>query len=200
MARRHRNDPRPGDEDFVPFTDAERRAHADALSRSHAGHDCAEQAASLCQAGEYYAILGEHDLAEQMFRDALDIEDAEPGTAQAAYASFLLDRHRHNEAMAMITEVRRLRPQDPDVFSVIGEALAEHGYPQQAARWFTAGLVTHLGRLTDLDIDDLRYDFDTGLLARGRYQARQALGLPQDHIDTLVHELQQANPATADAH
>ncbi|TYC19145.1 hypothetical protein, partial [Micromonospora sp. MP36] len=60
MARRHRNDPRPGDEDFVPFTDAERRAHADALSRSHAGHDCAEQAASLCQAGEYYAILGEH--------------------------------------------------------------------------------------------------------------------------------------------
>ncbi|MGC5054699.1 hypothetical protein ACLQ2S_24975 [Micromonospora sp. DT48] len=200
MARRHRNDPRPGDEDFVPFTDAERRAHADALSVAHAGHDCAEQAASLCQAGEYYAILGDHDLAEQMFRQALPIEDAEPGAPQAAYASFLLDRQRHDEAMAMITEARRLHPEDPDVFIVIGEALAEHGHAQQAARWFTAGLVTHLGHLTDLNLDDLRDDFDTELLARGRYQARQALELPQDHIDALVQELRQDNAATADAH
>lgn len=200
MARRHRNDLRPGDDGFVPVTDAERRAHADALSRSHSGHDCAEQAARLCQAGEYYAILSEHDLAEQTFRDAIAIEEAEPGAAHAAYASFLLDRHRHNEAMAMITEARKLRPQDPDVFTVIGEALAEHGYQQQAARWFTAGLVTHLGRLTDLTIDDLRYDFDTELLARGRCQARQALGLPADHIDTLVRELREVSPSTADAH
>jgi hypothetical protein len=97
----------------------------------HAGHHCAERAASLPQAGEYYAILGEHDLAEQMFRDAVDIEDAEPGSAQAAYASFLLNRHRHDEAL--VTEARRLNRQGPDVFSVIGEALAEHGHPQQAA-------------------------------------------------------------------
>jgi tetratricopeptide (TPR) repeat protein len=200
MARRHRNDPRPGDEDFVPFTDTERRTHADALSRSHAGHHCAEQAANLCQAGEYYAILGEDDLAEQMFRGALDIDDAEPGSAHAAYASFLLDRHRHDEALTMITEVRRLQPQDPDVYSIIGEALAEHGYPQQATRWFTAGLVNQLGHLTDLTLDDLRYDFDTGLLARGRHQTRQALGLPQDHIDALVQELQQIDAATADTH
>jgi tetratricopeptide (TPR) repeat protein len=200
MARRRRNDPRPGDDNFVPLTDRERRAHADALSRSHAGHHCAERAEALCQAGEYYAILGDRDRAEQVFRDALDIEDAEPGTVHASYASFLLDQHRNDEALAMITEARRLRPHDPDVFSVIGEALAEHGYPQQAARWFTAGLATHLGHLTDLTIDDLRYDFDTGLLARGRYQARQALGLPQDHIDALVQELQQINTATADAH
>ncbi|MEV4418016.1 hypothetical protein [Catellatospora sp. NPDC049609] len=200
MARRHRNDPRPGDEDFVPLTDTERRAHADVLSRSHAGHGCAEQAAGLCQAGEYYAIVGEHDLAEQMFRDALDIEDAEPGAPQAAYASFLLDRHRHAEALAMIAEARKLQPDDPDVFLVIGEALAEHDYPQQAARWFTAGLVAHLGQLTDLIIDDLREDFDTEFLSRGRYRACQALNLPEDHIDALVQELQQHNAATADVH
>jgi tetratricopeptide (TPR) repeat protein len=200
VARRHRNNPRPGDEDFVPFTDAERRAHADALSHVHAGHDCADQAMSLCVAGEYYAILGDHGLAEQMFRSALDIHDAEPGSVQAAYASFLLDQDRHDEALTMITEARRLPPQDPEVFGIIGEALAEHGYPQQAIRWFTAGLVTHLGHLTDLTLEDLRYDFDTGVLARGRYRARQSLELPHDHIDTLVQELQQINAATANTH
>jgi Tfp pilus assembly protein PilF len=200
MARRHRTDPRPGDEDFVPLTDTERRAHADALSVAHADHDCADQAASLCQAGEYYAILGEHDRAEQMFRQALPIENAEPGTPHAAYTSFLLDQHRHDEAMALITEARRLHPQDPYVFIAIGEALAEHGYAQQAARWFTAGLVTHLGQLTDLNLDDLRNDSDTGLLARGRYRARQTLELPHDHIDTLVQELRQNSVPTADTH
>jgi len=200
MARRHRNDPRPGDDDFVPLTDAERRAHADALSRSHAGHGCAEQAAGLCQSGEYYAMLGEHDLAEQMFREALDIEDAEPGAPQAAYASFLLDRQRHAEAFAMIAEARKLQPDDPDVFLAIGEALEEHAYPKQAARWFTAGLVARLGHLTDLTIDDLREDFDTEVLSRGRYRARQALNLPQDHIDALVQELDQHNATMAEAH
>jgi tetratricopeptide (TPR) repeat protein len=193
MARRHLN-PQPGDDDFVPLTDAERRAHADALSRAHAGHQCAERADSLCQAGEYYAILGEHQLAEQMFREALDVEDAEPGSVHASYASFLLDQHRHDEALAMIAEARRLHPQDPDVFNMIGEALAEHDYHQQAARWFTAGLVAELGHLTDLTIDDLRYDFDLELLARGRYRARQALDLPPDHIDALVQQLNSSTP------
>jgi Tfp pilus assembly protein PilF len=197
MARKHRNDPRPGDDDFVPLTDAERRAHADALTHAHEGHHCAERADSLCQAGEYYTILGEHQLAEQRFREALDIEDAEPGSVQAFYASFLLDRHRHDEALAIIAEARKLHPEDPDVFSVIGEALAEHGYPQQAARWFTAGLVEQLGQLTDLNLDDLRYDFDLAILARGRYQARQALGLPLDHIDALAQELHQIQAGTS---
>jgi predicted Zn-dependent protease len=160
----------------------------------------ARESASLCQAGEYYSIVGEHHLAEQMFREALDIEDAEPGASQAAYASFLLDRHRHADALAMIAEARKVQPDDPDVFLVIGEALAEYDYPQQAARWFTAGLVAHLGRLTDLTIDDLREDFDAEFLSRGRYRARQALNLPQDHIDALVQELQQHNAATTEAH
>jgi tetratricopeptide (TPR) repeat protein len=200
MARKHRNDPRPGDDDFIPLTDAERRAHADALSRAHEGHHCAERADALCQAAEYYAILGDHELADQTFREALDIEDAEPGSVQAFYASFLLDRHRHDEALAMIAEARKLHPEDPDVFSVIGEALAEHGYPQQAIRWFTAGLVEQLGHLTDLNLDDLRDDFDLAILARGRYQARQALGLPLDHIDALVQELRQIEAASASAH
>src|SRR5947207_3404366 len=113
---------------------------------------------------EYHAILGEHELAEQRFREALDIEDAEPGSAHAFYASFLLDRHRHDEALAMIAAARKRQPEDPDVFAVIGEALAEHGYPKQAAHWFTAGLVEQLGHLVDVDLNDLRHIFDLATL------------------------------------
>lgn len=200
MARKHRNDPRPGDEDFIPFTDAERRAHADALTHTHEGHQCADRAQALCQAAEYYAILGEHELAEQRFREALNIEDAEPGSAHAFYASFLLDRHRYDEALAMIAAARKRRPEDPDVFAVIGEALAEHGYPKQAAHWFTAGLVEQLGHLVDIDLNDLRHNFDLATLARGRYQARQTLGMPPDHIDALAQELHQIDTATAHVH
>ena len=200
MARKHRDDPRPGDEDFIPLTDAERRAHADALTRAHIGHQCAERAEALCQAAEYYAILGEHHLAEQRFREALDIADVEPGSAHAFYASFLLDRHRHDEALAMIAAARKRQPEDPDVFAVIGEALADHGYPKQAAHWFTAGLVEQLGHLTDLNLDDLAQDFDLATLARGRYQARQTLGMPPDHIDVLAQELHQIDTASAPVH
>lgn len=193
MARKHRNGPQPGNDDYVPLTDAQRRAHADALSHAHAGHQCAERAASLCQAGEYYALLGDHNQAEQVFREALDIAAAEPASVHASYAAFLLDQHRHDEALALIAAARRLHPQDPDVFDLIGEALEEHHYFQQAARWFTAGLVAILGHLTDLQIDDLHDDFDITILANGRYRARQALGLPPDHIDNLVQQLRQTS-------
>jgi Tfp pilus assembly protein PilF len=200
MARKHHHEPQPGDADFVPMTHAERRAHADALSRAHEGHQCAERADALCQAAEYYAIIGDHDLADQTFREALDIEDAEPGKVQAFYASFLLDRQRHDEAFAMIAEARKMHPEDPDVFSVIGEAFAEHGYHQQAARWFTAGLVEQLGHLTDLNLDDLPHHFDLEILARGRYRARQALNLATDHIDILVQELREIGATAASTH
>jgi tetratricopeptide (TPR) repeat protein len=200
MARKHHKGPAPGHPDFVPLTDAQRRAHADALATSHEGHDCDLRAENLCQAAEYYAMLDEHQRAEQLFREALDIEEAEPGSVHAFYASFLLDQGRDNQALEVITQARRLNPEDPDVFNVIGDALLAHDYPQQAARWFTAGLVAQLGHLTDLHIDDLRYDFDLGQLAQGRYHARQALGQPLDHIDELAQELRRINTASINTH
>ncbi|WP_432834068.1 hypothetical protein [Dactylosporangium sp. CA-092794] len=191
MAHKHRNELGPGDDGFWPLTNAQRLAHADALRREHAGHRCVEEASSLCQAGDFYAMAGDHDRAEQAYREAIDIEAAEPGAPQAAYAAFLLDHGRTDEALAVIDAARRLRPQAAEVFTTIGEALAEHDRPQQAARWFTAGLVARLGQLTDLQGDDLRLDAEVAFLAGGRYRARQDLGLPSDHIDALVQEFQQ---------
>ncbi|WP_433054787.1 hypothetical protein [Dactylosporangium sp. CS-033363] len=150
------------------------------------GHQCAQRAENLCEAGEYYAMVGEYELAERAFREALDIDEAEPGRPQAGYAAFLFDRGRADEAFAQITAARRLRPEDLDVFNAIGEALEAHGHLQQAARWFVAGLAQGLEQLADLSLDDLRTDPELGMLANGRFRVRQALDLPLDHIDELV--------------
>jgi tetratricopeptide (TPR) repeat protein len=197
MARKNRkrppllSTPEPGDPDYLPLSEAERRAHADALVHAHEGHGCDEHAGALCQAGEYYAMLGEHQLAEQMFKAALDHGGPVPGSIHGFYASFLLDQERQPEAFDMIEQARRLHPDDPDVFNIIGETLLAHDHPQQAARWFTTGLVRQIGSLTDLHIDDLHHDPDLARLTRGRLEARQTLGMTPDHVDELAQQHQQ---------
>ena len=135
MARRDRNSKSGGG---FAGVDVEHRAHAEALSREHEGHQCAERADALCEAAEYYAILREYDVAEKLYREALTVEEAEPGKPQAAYAAFLLDQGLHEDAFKLIAETRRLRPRSPEVFLTIGLTLASYDYHQQAARWFTA--------------------------------------------------------------
>jgi tetratricopeptide (TPR) repeat protein len=194
MARKHRRDLHrrdlpPGHPDFLPLTDTERRAHADALVTMHEGHGCEEHAAALCQAAEYYAMLDEHDLAEKLFRQALADGGPVPGSVHGFYASFLFDRARHAEALELIGQARRLDPDDPDMFNVIGETLLANGYERQAARWFTNGLVHQIGHLTDLTIHDLRTDRDLADMVRGRHQARQSLELEPDHLDELAQQL-----------
>jgi len=200
MARKRRHQPRPGHDNFIPVTDAQRRAHADVLAAAHAGHGCDEHAGALCQAAEYYAMLGEHELADKLFQEALDDGGPIPGSVHGFYASFLFDQGRDTEAFEMIGQARRLDPDDPDVFNIIGETLLAHDHPQQAARWFTTGLARHIGSLTDLHISDLRHDPDVAQLARGRHQARRILDLPTDHIDELFEELQQINQESTQAH
>jgi hypothetical protein len=112
----------------------------------------------------------------------------------------LLDQRRDQEDFDIITAARKLHPEDPEVFDVIGEALLNHGHPQQAARWFTAGLVNQLGHLTDLHVDDLRHHADLAELAQGRYRARQAIGLPHDHVDELAKEIQPAKTSSSAVH
>ena len=47
---------------------------------------------------------------------------------------------------------------------------------------------------------DAHQDFDLATLARGRYQARQTLGMPADHIDVLAQELHQIDTASVPVH
>lgn len=195
MARKRHKEPQPGQPDFIPWNDALRRAHAEALTKSHAGHQCAPRAEALTEAAGYYAILGEHDHAEPLFKEALEIEEADPGRVHGYYASFLFDRGRAAEALDVIAQARRLDPDDPEVFHIIGETLLENDYAQRAARWFTAGIVRYHGALTSLSVDDLRDDYDLGMLAEGRQLARKQLRLAPDHIDEMVEECREARAA-----
>ena len=184
MARRHHRDPRPGDEEFIPLADAERREHADAL-RARAHDDPYERAQILAEAAEYYAMLGDHLQAEQLFKQALADGGAQAGSVHGYYADFLFDQGREPEALEMIRQARRQRPVAPDVFNAIGETLLEHDHPADAAKWFTTGLVRALGDLAEIELDDLHDDPDIAMLTRGRHEARQTMDLTPDHLDEL---------------
>jgi tetratricopeptide (TPR) repeat protein len=193
MVRKRRKDRQAGRAGFVPRGAAEQRAQADALLRFHEGHQCAERAEALSEAANYYAMLGEHDLAERLYREALEIDEAEPGVVQSSYASFLFDRGRAAEALDLIAAARRLDPEAPEVFAMIGETLLENDHPQPAARWFTLGIVRLCDSLADVSLDDLRHDMYLAMLARGRREAREKLGLAPDHIDEMVGQLAVSN-------
>ena len=194
MARKHHRDPRPGGEEFIPLTDAERREHADALAaRAHDDPD--ERAQYLAEAAEYYAMLGDNLQAEQLFKQALADGGAVPGRVHGYYADFLFDQGREPEALEMIHQARRLRPVDPGVFNDIGETLLEHDHPADAAKWFTSGLVRTLGDLADIELDDLTFDSDIAMLVRGRHEARRALNQPTDHLDEIF-ERYRAEPTS----
>jgi tetratricopeptide (TPR) repeat protein len=184
VARKHRRDPEPGEIEFVPLTDPERRAHAEALVRS-ADQEPDARAQALAEAAELYALLGEHKRAEQLFTQALTDGGAVAGSVHGFYADYLFDQGRPDEALDLINQARKLRPTDPDVFNIIGESLLEHEHPAQAAKWFTTGLVRTLGDLAEIELDDLHFDPDVAMLMRGRHEARRALDLAPDHLDEL---------------
>ncbi len=165
------------------ITGAELRARAEVL-RERAEHEPEDRARLLAEAAECYAVLGENQLAEKLFDQALDSDGIPVGAAHGRYASFLLDRGREAEAFDVINQARRRRPFDPEVFNLIGHALLDHEHPAQAERWFTTGLVRALGDLAEIELDDLVFS-DVVMLMRGRHEARRALGQPVDHLDEI---------------
>lgn len=184
MARRaHRI--APGDIEYVPATAAEQIAHADALRR-HGQNQPERRAQYYAEAAEYYAAAERIETAEELFRAALEDGGHVAGSLHGFYAEFLLTQHRPDEALALIETARKQRPDDPDVFVIIGETLDEHGHHQQAARWLTTGLVRYYGDLTEITADDLEDDPDGRITAVARLRARRNAELTTDHIDNLI--------------
>jgi len=154
----------PGDIEYAPAGTAEQLAHADAL-RGH-GHEHPDYRAQYyAEAAEYYAAAGRHEVAEELFRAALDDGGHVAGSLHGYYAEFLFTQHRPDEALALIETARKQRPDDPNVFVIIGETLDEHGHHQQAARWLTTGMVRYYGDLAEITTDDLEDDPDGRIMA-----------------------------------
>lgn len=175
----------PGDIEYVPTSAAEQVAHADALRRHGQDHPD-HRAQDFAEAAEYYAFAGDHETAENLFRAALADGGRVAGSLHGYYADFLFTRDRPDEALALIETARKARPDDPDVFVIIGETLDEHGHHEQAARWLTTGLVRYYGDLAEITVDDLEDDPDGQIMAADRLRARRNAELAPDHIDNLI--------------
>jgi predicted Zn-dependent protease len=196
MGRKRRPAPGPGDRYYLPITDAERLAQAQALCQ-RAEQAGPERAQMLSEAAGYYALAGQAERAEHLFQAALADRGAVAGSVHGFYAEFLFTQGRETEALEVIHQARRARPSDPDVFLVIGETLDEHGYHGEAAKWLTTGLVRYYGELASIDASDLREDPDGAMLVFARHRARQAAGLSPDHLDELARQLQEEQTAAS---
>ena len=175
----------PGDRYFLPRSAEGTLAHAKEL-RLSGDEDLGSRAQNYTEAAEYYAMAGDEVTAEELYRAAIDDGGFVAGSVHGFFAGFLFERQRDEEALVVIDAARKLRPNDPDVFLVVGETLQMHGHHREAAGWATRGLVALFGSLADITGDDLDEDPDGALLATDRMRARQALGLPADHIDDFV--------------
>lgn len=143
----------PGDIEYVPTSTAEQLAHADALRRH--GQDHPDYRAQYdAEAAEHYAAAGHDETAEELFRAALEDGGHVAGSLHGYYAEFLFTRDRSDEALAQIDAARKQRPDDPDVFVIIGETLDAHDQHHEAARWLTTGLVRYYGDLAEITADD----------------------------------------------
>lgn len=175
----------PGDIEYAPASTAEQLTHADALRR-HGQHHPQQRAQHYAEAAEYYAAAGRHETAEELFRAALHDGGRVAGSLHGFYADFLFTRERPDEALALIEAARKQRPDDPDVFVIIGETLDAHDHHHEAARWLTTGLVRYFGDLAEITADDLEDDADGRIMAADRLRARRNAALAPDHIDDLI--------------
>jgi predicted Zn-dependent protease len=175
----------PGDMDYVPTSTTEQLARADALHQ-HGQQHPQQRAQYYAEAAEYYAAAARPEQAEELFRAALADGGHVAGSLHGYYAEFLFTQHRPHEALALIETARKQRPEDPDIFVIIGETLDEHGHHHQAARWLTTGLARYYGTLAKITADDLEDDPDGRIMAADRLRARRNAELAPDHIDILI--------------
>lgn len=155
-------------------------------ARRHGEDHPQERADAYTEAAGYYALAGDHDTADEMFRAALEDGGDRSGGVHVYYADFLFGRGREADALAQIDAFRKRRPDDPDLFAALAETLETHGRHREAANWATRGLVALYGSLADIDAEDLELDLDGRLLAADRLRARRNAGVPADHIDEFI--------------
>jgi predicted Zn-dependent protease len=140
------------------------------------------QALLLQQVGDYRAIAGDLEGAEQAYREAIDTGGATEFDVRASLIDILLQGDRDGEARALAEEVRRGRTPSPSVHLLVGEAFEAHGHLDDAHAWLTRGVrrAEEAGEPAD---------WDRFMLMQSRRRVREAIGLPQDEYDEAVEDL-----------
>lgn len=137
----------------------------------------------LLGVGEYAQLAGDLELAEDAFRAAVAEGDCSPDP-RCFLAAFCLEHGDAAEGEALVRELVRDRPDDPHVYTFVGEAYEASGDLATAAGWYTDGALRAV-----LNDDIPAFDLEMLLLARRR--VRQAQGLAEDGYDALAREVQQ---------
>ena len=136
-------------------------------ARQHPG----QRAQYLVTAGVQWGLAGDPDKELAAYRAATTDGGSAFPDARAYLAGALLKAGEEAAARELFEQLHRERPRDPDVYLLVGEALEAHGDLAGAIRWFTCGL---------LRAESYGSDFDVLYLARSRWRARAAAGLPED--------------------
>lgn len=139
---------------------------------------------------DHQSMRGDVDAALSTLDQAGAATDEENDVLHAMRVSFLIEAGRGDEAEPELVALRRRGPRLPsEAIERVGDTLAEAGRLREAARWFTIGL-------RDLDPQhDLPEPREEYALAR-RMRVRQALGLPEDHYDTLARTTMEERRST----
>lgn len=161
--------------------------HAAALEPGTPG-----RAAWWGHAGEAWELAGDMDRARRCYEQAVADGGGAVLDPRGQLLGVLLELGEAARAEDLLDTLRRA-VHDGDVRGVlhelVGEALEMHGRPEEALRWFDAGL-TRSER-------DHPGDPDVGCL-NGHYRVRRTLGLPLDRYDELCEEHRRELRAEAD--
>jgi tetratricopeptide (TPR) repeat protein len=140
------------------------------------------RAAWFSHAGERYEMAGDLDAARSCYERAVDDGGGAFVDPRADLANVLLDLGE-TEAAERLVEDLRVEAKNSDVGEFlherVGEILELHDRPEEALRWFDAGLV-HAQR-------DEPGAVDLGCL-NGHFRVRRVLGLPYDRHDRLCEQ------------
>lgn len=132
----------------------------------------------LARAGEHLGMAGDHQEALEAFRRALAAEGPATIDVRCNVHHELLALGDVDGARSVAEEVRRSKPDDPEVYVWIGEDYELTGDLGQANRWMNLALQRVLEEIED---DELSPGAYMVLVARRR--VREALGFPPDEFD-----------------
>lgn len=151
-----------------------------------------ERADLLFEAAGAWDLAGEHDRAAALFRAAAAAGYDPPAAAEAFAVASLFDAGRTAEAREAAEGLRRSRPQDAEVWEIIGEVYEERRELRTAQEWYTAGITRILGPAAPLTMEavgECRDPFGAENLAIGRRRVRREAGEPEDEMDALAEAL-----------
>lgn len=136
------------------------------------------QSALLAMAGDYFGEAGDVATAERLLRTAIDLHDGSGVDPRCYLVQLYLETGRSEDATDVDGQLRRARPEDLVVYSLMGQAWAPLD-ARRALGWFNRGL--DLAERTGQD-EVATY----GLLCVGRFHVRQEQGQDLDRYDEIA--------------